>query len=83
MLNYVNNFSVSASGNGNEYILSFKQTYPNIDPSGKVVDMALDTVANVVLTRDGLNALKQLINDIPALPQTGIPETVEIEVKDK
>ena len=62
MLNYSNAFSFTVDGKKNEFILSFKQRYPNLDENGTVESIQTDTVATVVLNRDGLNALRELLN---------------------
>jgi hypothetical protein len=62
MLNYSNAFSFSVDGKKNEFVLSFKQRYPILNEDGDVTSIQTDTVATVVLNRDGLDALRDLLN---------------------
>lgn len=62
MLNYSNAFSFSVDGKKNEFVLSFKQHYPILNEDGAVASIQNETIATVVLNRDGLDALRELLN---------------------
>ena len=62
MLNYSNAFSFSVDSKNNEFVLSFKQRYPILNEDGAVASIQNETVATVVLNRDGLDALRELLN---------------------
>ena len=59
MLNYSNAFSFSVDSKKNEFVLSFKQRYPILNEDGAVSSIQNETV---VLNRDGLDALRELLN---------------------
>lgn len=63
MLNYSNAFSFSVDGKKNEFVLTFKQRYPILNEDGDVTSIQADTVATIVLNRDGLDALRDLLNN--------------------
>ena len=60
---YANNFTFAVSDNKSECMLSFRQIHPLIDEQGIVKGNTVEPVAEVVLTREGLIALKSLLND--------------------
>lgn len=64
MFNYSNGFTYAVNESKKEIMLSFRQTYPQIDEKGVVVKVTSDSVADVVLTQEGLIALRQLLSEI-------------------
>lgn len=64
MINYANNFAVSASDNKNEFILFFRQTSPVVETDGTVSRVEMEEVSRIVLNKDGLKAFRQLIDGV-------------------
>ena len=60
---YANNLALSVSENKNENMRSFRQIRPQFDAQGNVKEPLVETVAEVVLTKEGITALKNLLND--------------------
>lgn len=65
MFIYSNTFSYSTNPDSGEYLLSFLQQHPIIDPAGKIQQFIAEPVADILLTRAGIEALKKLLNEIP------------------
>ena len=63
MFQHVNSFTFSTDENKTEFLISFRQQYPTYDADGNLTGTASDTVAELVLSRRGLEALKTLIKD--------------------
>lgn len=72
MLSYSNAFSCTTNSNNNEFIFSFSQNCPVIDSAGAVSGSASELVAQIVLTRDGVEALRQMLDT--ALAKSGEAE---------
>lgn len=72
MLVYSNNFSCAVNQNANEYILTFRLAHPVIGEKGEVTGNVNDTVAEIVMNKDGAKALSELIsssfNQSPVVP---------------
>lgn len=64
MYQYANSFTYAVNEPKNEIMLSFRQNHPSLDKSGAVVGLDFDTVADIVLSADGLEVLRSLLNDI-------------------
>ena len=62
MLSYSNAFSCTTNSNNNEFIFSFNQNCPVIDDAGAVTGSTSELVARIVLTRDGAEALRQILD---------------------
>ena len=61
---YSNTFSYSSNPSSGEYLLSFMQQHPVVAPDGKIQQVVAEPVADILLTRGGLEALKKLLNEI-------------------
>ena len=64
MVNYANNFAVSASDNKNEFILLFRQSTPIIETDGTISRIEVEEISRIVLNKDGLKAFRQLVDGI-------------------
>lgn len=64
MINYANNFAVSASDNKNEFILFFRQNSPVVEADATVSRVETEEVSRIVLNKDGLRAFRQLIDNL-------------------
>lgn len=64
MFQYVNGFSYAVNSNKNEVMLSLRQTYPVLDLEGKVSEVTNTPIADIVLTREGVLSLRQILNEI-------------------
>lgn len=62
MVSYANGFSLSVNDSKSEFILSFKQRIPVIGSDGNVSTISENEVASIVLTKDGFEALRMLLN---------------------
>lgn len=62
MLSYANTFTYSVSESGNEIILTFKQNYPRLDGKGNLQSITSESVAEIVLNREGAVALRSLLD---------------------
>lgn len=63
MLSYANAASFSISDNKNEFILTFRQVHPVIEPDGKPKETASDVVSEIVMNLDMALALKGLLDN--------------------
>ena len=64
MFQYCNSFSYSSNPEIGEFLLTFRQQHPVLDNDGNVKEIATEPVASIVINRMGLEALKQLLNQI-------------------
>lgn len=64
---YANGFTIAVSENKNEYMLSFRQIHPSIDPQGNVKENISESVADVVMSKDGFIALCTLLKNSDTL----------------
>lgn len=64
MAGYINTITCSTNDTRSEVFLSFLQRRPVLDNDGKVSGTTTEEVASVVLNKDGVESLKQLLNSI-------------------
>lgn len=68
MYMYSNSFSYSANPSVNEYLISFGQQHPVFTTDGNIKELTTEPIADIVLTKTGLEALKMLLNEIKTEP---------------
>lgn len=64
MFQYANGFTYAVNDGRKEIMISFRQSFPLLDEKGAVEKVTSASVADIVLSREGLAALKQLLNEI-------------------
>lgn len=64
MFQYANGFTYAVSDGRKEIMLSFRQSFPMIDNKGAVTEVTSASVADIVLSGEGLAALRQLLSEI-------------------
>lgn len=64
MYQYANSFSYSSNTDSGEFLLAFRQQYPVLDEKGSVKEITVDPIAEIVLNKAGLIALRCLLDQI-------------------
>lgn len=64
MFQYSNSFSYSYNRDADEVMLSFTQRSPVLNEDGSVASLLSEPVAQILLTRTGLSALRDMLSGI-------------------
>lgn len=64
MFQYANGFTYAVNDSRKEIMLSFRQSFPLLKEDGTVDKVTSASVADIILSRDGLAALRQLLTEI-------------------
>lgn len=65
MYQYANSFTYVINNDRTEIMLSFRQNYPKVNDKGEVEGAVSVSVGDILLSKEGLLALKQLLDEIP------------------
>lgn len=61
---YANNITIALSDNKSECMISFRQIQPHFNEQGIVQGNRVESVAEVVMSREGISALKSILSEL-------------------
>ncbi len=64
MFQYANTFTCTSNPEIGEFLITFRQQYPELDEEGKVSSFSAEPVAEIIVNRSGFDALRNLLNQI-------------------
>lgn len=64
MVQYVNSFTCTTNEKSSEIILHFRQLSPTLDENGNVSGTNVENISEIIVTKQGAEALFNLLKDI-------------------